>query len=190
MKVFGYNPRKFAICSTLPNFKNIVICQLGGPCTLPLIRFSMQYPVVYVFRACAPRKIGNMIVYFVPVQMATFLPLRSRADVSAEHQCVDRNPSITASTTKIDIFIAMRIDMGNEEAGFFPWQVVVCSSTSTANGENSPVLCDTISRKTGDLAEFAGNVRIDIRHGLAPFSRVFVEKPVRGSQDRTGFVFA
>ena len=95
-------------------------------------------------------------------------------------------PPPAPHVTKHDLRIATRRYGWSKSSSLAPWPN--CCTALNANGKNSPILCDAVARETGDLAKASRDGRMRSGHGLAPFSRVFVEKPVCGPHDRAGFV--
>ena len=190
MKVFGYNAMKFAICNTPPYLENVISFQLSVMRLLALLRCAMQSPVELVFTVGSPSKIRDVVVYPGSVKMTALVPHRSQTDKGFEHQDVDHCCPRTDSTTKLNLLVAIQSCPGINTSSLIPWQVPKCPLTTAANGENSPILGDAVSRETRYLAKATGDGRIGVRHCSYPVNSSGVEKPVCGIQDRAGFVFA
>ena len=188
MKVLRYNSLTFSICNTLPNFKNIVICQIGAIVPLTSTRCAMQDLVMVIFRYRAPAKVRDVVVCLIPAKMATPVSGGWWPDKGYKYQGVNMHLSRHTSTAKFDSLVATGTYPGNKASSLTPRKV--CPASMAATRKNGSVLCDCISRETGDLPETAGDGRIYIRHGSSPMKSSFVEKPVSGTQYRAGFVYA
>jgi len=129
-----------------------------------------------------------MVVVLVPIEMATFHPIRTRPSVGCEYQSMYAHSLFTFTfRTNKHCFISPGICGWDEAVSFAPrfrYPVAV----SLPNGKNSPILGDAISRETRDLPKSIRYARINVRHGLDLTRSGGVEKLAR-FHDRAGFVY-
>ena len=130
---------------------------------LAVIRSPMRDFVVRVFSASAPCKIGNMVVCFVSVQVATFHSGWAWRGERFKYQCVDERSPFRSSVENYKK-VAMRVQLRRYSTGVIPMESAMSASACDADGQKCSMFINRVSRKPRDYTETFWKTRIDIRH--------------------------
>lgn len=165
----------FSSGSTSPDLQNIFFRQFGGNALLASIICTVQNPIVLVCAWRVPCEIRDVVVGWIAVDVPALHSIRAWSDKCCENQdvygCLFRVSIVTNANAEITQFVFCESETRGICPGF------ICSNS--ANRQDGPMLIDGVARVARDLAKAFRDVRIEIRHGSAPYQSRCVEKSVR-----------
>lgn len=85
-EVLSYVSLPFTVCSSHPNFQDVIRLQLNSVSFLSRLIRAMQELVLFVFGTSAPREIVNVIVRLAAVEMPALHTIWAWSDKRQEHK--------------------------------------------------------------------------------------------------------